>query len=110
MRPFLPIIPATEYIEIINKSKDSVDLILGEVWYADKAGKLEKGVFQGPTPPDVEFNDHKMDFDINEATWKVFEAKETRERIENYCQSTHTPFFMRSGPALEWVRANKQIK
>lgn len=35
-RPFLPIIKSNEYIEIIKKSKNYVDAVLGETWYADQ--------------------------------------------------------------------------
>src|ERR1700733_8971399 len=36
MRPFLPVIPASEYVELAELATPFVDVILGEVWYADK--------------------------------------------------------------------------
>jgi hypothetical protein len=104
MRPFLPIVPTSEFLEIVDRVKSFIDVVLGEVWYADKSGVLEKGVFRGPTPKEIEFVDHKMDFDLNDATWKVFEAKTAVRSVSDYCSSLGVPFFMRSRPAIEWVR------
>ena len=106
MRPFLPVVPSNEYEQIVKKSRGGVDVILGEVWYADMAGELESGVFQGPTPSNVKFITHKMDFDINDVNWKVYEAEETEKAVSLFCQSLNIPFFMRSTPAIEWIHRN----
>lgn len=107
VRPFLPIVPISEYLEIVDRAKDFADVVLGETWYADKNGLLEKGVFRGPTPLNVEFVERKMDFDDCDAIWKVFEAKEVEREMKSYCDSLNIPFFMRSRPAVEWIRTSK---
>lgn len=104
MRPFLPVVPLVEYLKIVDLAQPFIDLILGEVWYADRAGILERGVFKGPTPEGIEFVDHKMDFDVNEATWKVYEATEVQSAVEQHCKLRGVPFFMRSRPAIEFIR------
>ena len=110
VRPFLPIVPISEYLEIVDRAKDFIDVVLGEVWYADKNGTLERGVFQGPTPTDVEFLERRMDFDDCDATWRVFEAKDVERRMKEHCDSLNLPFYMRSRPAIEWVRKHKILK
>ena len=104
LRPFLPIIPAREYIEIVSLCRGFTDLVLGECWYADEAGILERRVFRGPTPRDIAFARKKMDFDGNERWWKVWEAHETERAVRECCSSLGLPFFMRSQPAIEHLR------
>jgi DNA repair photolyase len=104
LRPFLPIIPINEYINIITLSQSFTDIVLGEVWYVDLDGMIEKQVFQGPTPEDITFKIHRMDFDENQGLWKVWEGREVQESIESYCRNIGKPFFMRSGPAVELMR------
>jgi len=104
MRPFLPIIPVDEYLKIVSLSQNSIDLVLGEVWYCDKGGILEKQVFRGCTPDDLIFTEHTMDFNANKAIWKVWEDPEQQNTIAAYCDSINLPFFMRSRPAVLFLR------
>jgi len=105
LRPFLPIIPTREYIEIVSMCQGFVDIVLGECWYVDEGGVIERRVFRGPTPPEITFIHQKMDFDNNQQLWKVWEGREIEQSLRNYCGSSALPFFMRSRPAIELVRA-----
>lgn len=104
MRPFLPVIPASEYVELADLATPFVDVILGEVWYADKGGILENQVLGTVRSAGVIFEEHKMDFDSNDATWKVWEGTDVRAAVEAYCAKVNIPFFMRSRPAVEYIR------
>jgi hypothetical protein len=106
VRPFLPLVPVEEYIQIVHRAQDYADIVLGEAWYADKGGVLEHNVFRGVVPPTIPFVQHPMDFDDNGVLWKVFEANEAQAAVSEYCESIGVPFFMRSRPAIEWARAN----
>ena len=105
-RPFLPNVPANETVQIVRIVEQCVDVVLGEVWYFDSGGKLEDLVFQGKTPPGFVHIRGQMDFDINMAEWNIYEGTETRKAVEAFCQSAGIPFFMRSRPAVEWIRDN----
>lgn len=105
MRPFLPIVDTTEYFEIVDQALGGAHVVLGEAWYADQHGVLEKGVFRGPTPGSVEFTRHPMDFDDNLDTWKVYEPGPVIAAVANHCKTRGLPFFMRSPPAIDWLRA-----
>lgn len=107
MRPFLPIVPVAEYLEIIDLCRAFVDVVLGEAWFADETGILERGVFRGPTPTNITFVRKKMDFDTNDDDWKVFEATEIEAKVRERCQQYGIPFFMRSRPAIEWIRSHR---
>lgn len=104
MRPFLPVVEVSEYLELIDLVKDKADIILGEVWYADRAGILEAATFREKTPDLLEYSEHKMDFDENNSIWKVYEMKDVQNAVEKKCQDLNIPFFMRSSPAIEWAR------
>ncbi|MGY8683190.1 radical SAM protein [Bradyrhizobium sp. UFLA05-153] len=103
LRPFLPNVPVEEYLEIVRLVQTHADIVVGEVWYADQAGKLDKRVFRDASA-NYPFTLKKMDFDENEEVWKVFEAKEVEASVSQLCADLKLPFFMRSRPAIEWAR------
>jgi DNA repair photolyase len=105
MRPFLPVIPAAEYVELADLAKPFVDVILGEVWYADKGGVLENQVLGTAGSAGLVFEEHTMDFDGNDAIWKVWEGTDARVSVEAFCANANIPFFMRSGPAIDYIRS-----
>lgn len=104
-RPFLPMIHPNEYIEIIKKSKDYVDAVLGEIWYADE--KLIKEVCNDCDIQKIDFTEKTMDFDNNNKVWKCYKAKDTVEEVTKYCKENKIPFYMRSYPAIEYIRSMK---
>jgi DNA repair photolyase len=104
IRPFLPVIPASEYVELAELATPFVDVILGEVWYADGGGILEKQVLGTGGSVGLAFEEHKMDFDNNDAIWKVWQATDVHAAVKAYCAKANIPFFMRSRPAVEYIR------
>lgn len=105
-RPFLPNVPPAETVQLIKSVRECVDIVLGEVWYSDTAGDLRQRVFQGRPPDNTPYIRGTMDFDINTAEWDIYEGTATRLAVEEYCLNEGIPFFMRSRPAVEWVRQN----
>jgi hypothetical protein len=105
MRPFLPNVPISDYLKILDLARDGIDVALGAAWYADMHGILERGVFQGEAPIDVEYEVSHMPFDSNTSTWKLFEALEAETAVRRQAIELGIPFFMRSRPAIEWARA-----
>lgn len=104
LRPFLPIIPIPEYLEIVNMCRNDVDVVLGEVWYADTDGLLEKQVFPDGVPPDIHFTRQEMDFDLTGRAWKVWQGNDVEAAVASFCDSLGLPFFMRSAPAIDLLR------
>jgi DNA repair photolyase len=103
MRPLLPIVPTEEYLEIVDRCGQGIDLVISDGWYADQAGKLDKGVF-GDQPVEYEHTLERMDFDDNEAVWKVYRPTKVIETIEQHCKGIGVPFFSRSAPAVAHIR------
>lgn len=103
VRPFLPIIDSSEYIEIIKRCKDFVDAVLGEVWYADDS--LIEAVCRNINITKIPFVDKEMDFDKGNKTWKCYEAKDIVEKVSKYCKDNNINFYMRSYPAIEYIRS-----
>ena len=108
MRPFLPVVPISEYVELASLAAPFVDVILGEVWYADKGGLLEAQVFGEKVSKLKDYHIHKMDFDDNDELWKVWEGSEVREAVASHCANAGVPFFMRSRPAILHVRETRK--
>ena len=48
-----------------------------------------------------------MDFDNNTKIWKCYEATEIVKDVTNYCNKTNIHFYMRSNPAVEYIRSLK---
>ena len=46
-----------------------------------------------------------MDFDNNDKVWKCYEAKEIVEKVTQFCKENGIPFYMRSNPAIEYIRS-----
>lgn len=108
MRPFLPVVPKEEYREIINLSEGAFDIALGESWYVDNKGILEKKVFHGMGQEDIVFEESTMDFDDNEDVWKVWKGEAIEALLRKMASEKGFPFFMRSRPAIEWYRKSKK--
>ena len=109
IRPFLPNVPISDYETILDKSADAADIVLGEYWYADPLGVLEEKVFQGEIPDNLSYKITEMPFDSNDAKWKLIESPQTEEFIKNKCNSLNLPFFMRSRPAIDYIRQQKNL-
>ena len=107
MRPFLPLVPSSEYLEIVELAGANVDLVLGEEWYSDLEGKLDALVFRGQPIPEYPHELRKMDFDANGAIWKVYKAPKVIEDVGRACSLHNVPFFMRSRPAIEYIRSRQ---
>lgn len=103
VRPFLPIIDSNEYIEIIKRCKNYVDVVLGEIWYADE--KLINDVCKSIDINKISFVDKIMDFDTNKKVWKCFEAQNIVKEVDKYCNQNNIKFYMRSYPAIEYIRS-----
>lgn len=102
MRPFLPVIQIFEYKELINCCKDYVKVVLGEGWYADD--KMIKSICQEKVIDNAIFLTKKMDFDNNIKEWKYYEPQKIIEEIEKYCEDLNIKFFMRSAPAIKYLK------
>lgn len=88
LRPFLPNVPVEEYLEIIKLAQTNADI--GEIWYADQAGKMDERVFEG-APANYPFTLKQIDFDENEEVWKVFEGKNIEASAAPLCADLNLP-------------------
>lgn len=103
VRPFLPIIDSNEYIEIIKRCKNYVDVVLGEIWYADE--KMINDVCRDIDISKISFVEKRMDFNTNKKVWKCYEAQSIVKDVDDYCKKNNIKFYMRSYPAIEYIRS-----
>lgn len=107
LRPFLPNVPIEDYREIVRLGAPGATAVLGGVWYHDRAGNMLRALepkrgtaLEGSGGEAL----RHMDFDSNQADWRVFEGKDIERVVRDACRSHGLPLFMRSRLALEWLR------
>lgn len=105
IRPFLPVIPADEYGEIIDLCKEFSDVVLGEIWYCDQGGILEDQVLGKGNRLTDNFENREMDFNVNNKLWRCYLGTEAEAHVRRVCEGFSIPFFMRSRSAIEYVRS-----
>jgi len=110
MRPFLPLFSFNDYCDLINKCEMNVDVILGERWYFDPDMVIYNRVMgsRAICSGTIE-KQNGMDFDDNNKKWLVWSDLELEEKIAKLCAIKSIPFFMRSAPAIEFLRRNGGI-
>lgn len=109
IRPLIPGIPSLEYQSIVQLAHQYADVVLGGDLYLDSAGVIENliGAAIGPLPlATARAFDQQLDFSMGTQQWHVVEHREARAEVAELCARLNKPFFMRSGPALDWIRAN----
>lgn len=109
MRPFLPVVPDSDYTHILEAAaRERIEIVLGGSWFTDREGKLELSVFRGPTPEHVSFSEGQMDFDENETVWRIYKATTTEHHVRRECGRLSLAFFDRSRPMIEAVRRDRR--
>lgn len=101
MRPFIPIVPVRDYQAILENAADSVSVVLGESWYVDCDGIIERRTMGNNKVE--EYTLCEMPFDDNTQIWKKYTGDSQREFCEKWCQEHKIGFFMRSLPAIKWL-------
>jgi DNA repair photolyase len=111
MRPFLPIVKVSDYIEIIDKTKQFVDIALGEAFYFIRGGKVESRVFPNGILEEYEkdITKKEMTFDDNKAIWDVWESADYQQKVQDKCKELGIIFSMHSDNAIvEFQTKNKK--
>lgn len=103
LRPFLPVVDVNDYITILAKSKEYVDIALGESFYFIPNGAIYKRVFPDGIPElckkDITHG-NKMVFDTNDLDWDVWDSSAYEAVIRQYCDEHGIIFAMHSKDAI----------
>jgi DNA repair photolyase len=110
LRPFLPNVPLDDYPTLVSRCASTVDLVLGGVWYYDQRGTMVDAVLGkvADNPSAIPHATRPMHFDTNPAEWHVFEGRDAETVVRAACEKHDIPMFMRSAPAIEWLRTHPQ--
>lgn len=106
MRPFIPTVPISDYQLILEKTLGLVDVVLGESWYVDREGILEKRTLKNCKIES--FTLCKMPFDDNDKIWKRYDGVDQETFCEEWCKQHNVLFFMRSLPAIKLLKARQE--
>lgn len=111
LRPFIPIVPVTDYFTILQLSDGYVDIVLGETFYFQPRGKIQERVFHSGLTENIQVNLKKttMDFDKNDMEWLVWDDKHTAHLLQSYCKNHNIIFSMRSAPAIKKYKQRKKL-
>ena len=107
MRPFLPIYTLEQYRELVLKVNGKVDCILGEHWFFHQDDIIFSRVMQGRTVEKGNITSSKMDFDDNVSDWNLWYDEELEKDIQELCNQLSIPFYMRSAPAVKYLKGLK---
>ncbi|MBD5532938.1 MAG: hypothetical protein HDQ98_12220 [Lachnospiraceae bacterium] len=102
MRPFIPIVPISDYQLILEKTLGLVEVVLGESWYVDCEEILERRTLKNCKLE--EFTLCEMPFDNNKKVWKRYDGIEQKNYCEEWCKRHNVLFFMRSLPAIKKLK------
>lgn len=103
MRPFIPVVPIADYLTILEKSKDFVDIALGEHFYFIRGGKICQRVFPDGIPDEMEKNitrGNKMSFDVNNSDWDIWYSAQYEQALRKKCEEYGIVFSMHSDEAI----------
>lgn len=113
MRPFLPVVDVNDYLTLLEKTKGSVDIALGESFYFKPNEKVCERVF-GNMASFVDFDeifvDTVMDFDKVASTWKLWEGKEYEKIVEKKCKDMGIIFSMHSSDAIQKFKEKVKVR
>lgn len=104
IRPFLPIVPITDYLKIIDKAKEYTDIVLGESFYFVRNGNVQKRIFPDGISKEIEANilqSQKMSFDDNNAEWEIWNSVSYQNIIKNKCEENNLIFAMHSDDGIK---------
>ncbi len=106
VRPFIPVIPASEYVEIIERGSSDCNIVLGSDLYLDKSGTLVGMISAATAPLDRVFGaEMTLDFSMSNDPWQIARHPAAQDAAERFCMSRGIPFYMRSAPAVEFLRS-----
>jgi DNA repair photolyase len=106
LRPFLPIYYSEDYFKIIDLLKDSVDAILGEVWYHDVNHKMWYKLTNTHVVSRGVSRRVNLPFNISEIEWEEWNDPQMENDIENRCKALNIPFYMNSTSAIDYLQTN----
>lgn len=104
LRPFLPVVDMHDYITILDKVFPDLDIALGESFYFNRNGNIQRRVFPKGISEDIEKNiihNQSMNFDDNKVLWEVWNSKKYEEFVAEHCKKLGIIFAMHSQEALE---------
>jgi hypothetical protein len=113
IRPFIPYVPAREYAEIAYRGGPYSSAILGGDWYVDLDGGIDLRVRRALGIPDWK----KLDPSVEKAKqgpldstndgqeWLTYRHPEAEKLVGSAARSVGRNFFMRSSPAIEFLRS-----
>jgi DNA repair photolyase len=113
IRPFIPAIPSEEYAEIARLGAAHADVVLGGDWYTDIDGFIETRTSEALGERAVGSSGTsvgELDFTASSVSWNSYTHPAAHRAVRDVCSSAKVPLFMRSAPAVEWLRGQRDAE
>lgn len=109
LRPFIPVVDIADYLTILQLSDGYVDIALGEAFYFQPNGKIQKRIFPTGISSEIQANlkKKKMDFNKSDEEWSVWDDERTEHILQSYCNNHNIVFSMRSALAIKEFKQKK---
>lgn len=109
LRPLLPVIPLSDYSEILERSALQADFALVGTWFCDTEGVLANQTLAGGAITKHVIVESRMDFDTNEAAWREYRSVEAENWCVDRAQALDLPIFHRSSEAFDWLTRSASL-
>ena len=107
VRPLIPAVPPSEYVEIVAAGGECCSAVLASDLYADDGGVIQMNVEKATCTPMVAIDQtrERLPFSRTSIPWRIVRHPEAESALQRYCQSKDLPFFMHSKAAVEYLRS-----
>jgi hypothetical protein len=107
IRPLIPMIPSSEYVEIAARTGSAADLIIGGDWYVDDEGVVSRhttAAMNAVQLPEADGLGPLYFSTSSEPAWLTYRHHEAESALQEYSRTSGIPFFMGSEAAVRAIR------
>lgn len=107
IRPLIPMIPASEYVEIAEGASHAANVIIGGNWYVDDDGVIARETtkaLNGIRMPEPDQFGPLYFSTRPEPAWFTYRHPQAESALLDFSQRTGVPFFMGSEAAVASIR------
>ena len=111
IRPFLPYVAASEYAQLVSEAEGQCSVVLGGDWYTDEDGTIDLltrqslGSHKSLLDPKAQ-QISPLDSALDDEPWMINSHPRAITAVASEAQRWNLPFFMRSGPAIDYLRSH----
>jgi len=110
IRPFIPGVSVSDFVQLATHGVRFADVVIGGHLYVDRQGEIEPKLNQamsGWRSNEHTFVDQPLDFSSTDEVWREVQHTEAEVAVRSVCRQLGKPFHMRSTPAVDHIKKNR---